>query len=132
MASIEHDPRFASLLSFLDRVPAIVPGIGSGIDADGAWWVKFKIDIAHPLAWQVVQEFGYVLNYLSLNEPLPSCFKPVSPPPYLNGGPEDFLAWVIENTHPAFTPDLAAKWLEGRLPSPVDDLSQWALDQDDD
>ena len=33
---------------------------------DGYWWVKFTIDIEHPLAWSVVQELGHVLNYVSL------------------------------------------------------------------
>ncbi|SPE35761.1 hypothetical protein SBA3_2300022 [Candidatus Sulfopaludibacter sp. SbA3] len=50
------------------------------------WWVKFAIDISHRLAWNVVQELGHVLNYLSVNERLPTVFKPVSPPPYANGG----------------------------------------------
>ncbi|HBI71281.1 MAG TPA: hypothetical protein DDZ22_20360 [Massilia sp.] len=132
MQDKHHDPRFEALLVFLAKVPGITPGIGCDIDPDGHWWVKFGIDIAHPLAWHVVQEFGHVLNYLSLNEPLPSRFLPVSAPPYMNGGPADFLAWIIENTHPAFTPALAAEWLEGRLPQPVDDLSQWVTDHDDD
>src|SRR5688500_17345460 len=62
----------------------------------GGWWVKFSLDISHRLTWNVVQELGHVLNYLSLNERLPTVFKPVSPPPYLNGGPAEFLSWVIE------------------------------------
>jgi hypothetical protein len=43
----------------------------------------------------------------------------------MNGGPEDFLSWVIENTHENFTPELAAEWLEARLPDNVDDRNQW-------
>lgn len=53
---------------------------------------------------------------------------PVSPPPYMNGGVE-FLSWVIQSTEPSFTPDNCAEWLEGRLPSPVDDLEQWKMDE---
>jgi hypothetical protein len=87
--------------------------------------VKFAIDLDHPLAWSVVQELGYVLNYLSLNERLPTVFMPVSPPPYLNGGPRDYLSWVIESKAKDFTPDVCTQWLEGRLPRPVDDLAQW-------
>lgn len=131
MSTTPPDPRFGALLAFLARVPAISPGIGCDSDADGHWWVKFGIDIAHPLAWHVVQELGHVLNYLSLDEPLPTRFMPVSPPPYMNGGPEAFLSWIIENADPAFTPADAHQWLEGRLPSPVDDLSEWVIDDDD-
>ena len=92
------------------------------------WWVKFGIDIANPLAWHVVQELGHVLNYVSIEERLPTVFYPASPPPYMNGGPEDFLSWVIETKDPEFSPDRAREWLEGRLPRPVEDLEQWNTD----
>ena len=116
---------FAELLAFLKRVPAVDHRIGNGTFATNLWWVKFSIDIEHPLAWQVVQELGHVLNYLSIEEPLPTVFKPVSPPVYLNGGPKDFLSWVIESTVESFTPAMCAEWLSGRMPSPVDDLVAW-------
>lgn len=67
---------------------------------------------------------GYVLNYLSLNERLPTVFMPVSPPPYMNGGPRDYLSWVIESKDKDFTPDACAQSLEGLLPRPVDDPAQ--------
>jgi hypothetical protein len=129
-----HHPRFHVLISYLARIPSIETndtpshGIGSGLLDDGTWWVKFTIDIANPLAWNVVQECGYVLNYISPNERLPTVFKPVSPPPYLNGGPE-FLSWVIECPLDQMQPDEVAEWLEGRLPRPVDDLNQWNADE---
>jgi hypothetical protein len=122
------DRAFTTLRTYLERVPAIDGAIGHGADDDGLWWVKFTIDIRHPLAWHVVQEFGHVLNYMSLNERLPTTFKPVSPPPYMNGGPEDFLSWVIACEHADFGPGACAEWLEGRLPRPVDDRSQWDTD----
>ena len=131
-----HDPAFARLLAFLARVPAVQTndtrwgGFGSGFE-DTIWWVKLSLDLDHPLAWNVVQEFGHVLNYLSVNEPLPTLFKPVSPPPYLNGGPHDFLSWVIECPRDAMTPDIVAEWLESRLPNPVDDESQWRDEESD-
>jgi hypothetical protein len=50
---------------------------------------------------------------------------PVSPAPYLNGGPRQFLSWVIESKSTSFSASDAAKWLEGRLPQPVEDQSQW-------
>jgi hypothetical protein len=70
-----------------------------------------------------------VLNLLSLEERLPTVFKPVSPPPYLNGGVE-FLSWVVEAEQPEFTPALCAEWLEGRLPRPIEDLAAWNVDDE--
>ena len=121
------------LVEFLKKVPGVGGedgiGIGSGMLEDGNWWVKFPLDIDHPLAWNVVQEMGHILNYLSLEERLPVTFMPVSPPPYMNGGPRDFLSWVIESQAAEFTPDTCMKWLEGRMPDPVDDVSQWGADE---
>jgi len=129
---MKHSKDFASLLAFLARVPGIQPVMGSGRADDGNWWVKFGIDIDHPLAWHVVQELGCVLNYISVDERLPTVFMPVSPAPYMNGGPADFLSWVIESKDPAFSPADAAQWLEGRLPDPVDDPAEWVDEDDDD
>lgn len=119
---------FDSLISFLYKVPAIQPGISQGIYEDKNWWVKFSIDISNNLAWNVVQELGHIFNYLSLEERLPTAFYPVSAPPYMNGGPADFLYWIIDSKDPSFTPDKAKEWLEGRLPDPVDDLEEWAIE----
>lgn len=119
------DRAFTKLIEFLKRVPSIQGAIVKGSEAEGRWWVKFEIDIRHGIAWHTVQEFGHVLNYLSVDERLPTSFHPVSPPPYMNGGPEEFLSWVIECHDLSFKPCTCAEWLEGRLPNPVDDLSQW-------
>jgi hypothetical protein len=116
---------FSSLTDYLASIPSITGPISSGASDEGIWWVKFTLDIQHALAWQVVQEIGHVVNYLSLNERLPAIFYPVSPPPYLNGGPADFLAWVIETKDKEFKPGTLKKWLEGRLPQPVTDLTAW-------
>jgi len=118
------DKSFDKLLRYLGKVPSIESSIGKGIE-DGLWWIKFKINIKHKLAWNVVQELGHVLNYMSVDERLPTVFKPVSPPPYMNGGPHDFLSWVIETESVDFTPDDAVEWLEGRLPNPVDSMKEW-------
>lgn len=120
---------FTKLLEYLRRIPAITGTISYGADDDGRWWTKFSIDTTHPVAWNVVQELGHVLNELSLTERLPTVFKPVSPPPYLNGGPRDYLSWLIECVDPAFRPGTCAAWLEERLPKPVDDTSQWPVDE---
>ena len=119
------DRAFNSLIDYLSKVPSIEGEIGKGSDEDGRWWVKFEINIHHEFAWNTVQELGHVLNYLSIDERLPTNFHPVSPPPYMNGGPDEFLAWVIKCYDPSFKPGAGVKWLEGRLPQPVDDLSQW-------
>lgn len=129
-----HHPKFTTLIDFLARIPAIetdetaLRGIGSG-EGDAGWWVKFHIDVDHELAWQTVQEMGHVLNYLSVEERLPTAFKPVSPPPYMNGGPEEYLSWVIEGTD--MPPGTVATWLEGRLPKPVEDEAAWYGESDD-
>jgi hypothetical protein len=132
---MKHGHDFERLISFLERLPAIYlpagrKSIGSGVFESGNWWVTFRLNLDHPLAWRHVQEFGFVLNLLSNTEQLPTIFKPVSPPPYLNGGAE-FLSWVIESTSPEFIPALCAEWLEGRLPRPVDDSHQWEMNLDE-
>jgi hypothetical protein len=121
---------FGSLVDYLQRIPAVHGAIGSGYYEDGLWWVKFSIDTTHALAWHAVQELGHVLNYLSLDERLPTTFMPVSPPTYLNGGPSNYLSWVIECHDSKFTPGTAMEWLEGRLPSPVDDVTEWTRGDD--
>lgn len=120
-----NKPDFDALSAYLARVPAVQQPIGRGVFDDGGWWVKFSLDISHQLAWNVIQELAHVLNYISVDERLPTVFKPVSPPPYLNGGPADFLSWVIECGDESFTPNRTAEWLEGRLPRPVDDHNEW-------
>ena len=131
--SPKHHPSFQKLLTFLARIPAVQTnetpwgGFGTGGDESG-WWVKLSLDVDHPLAWNAVQEIAHVLNELSISERLPTTFKPVSPPPYLNGGPRDYLAWVIECRDGAMRPGTVADWLEGRLPKPVEDTSAWPTD----
>lgn len=120
-----------TLTSFLEKIPAIEAPIASGVGEDGLWWVKFSIDIQHDLAWQVVQELGHVTNYISINERLPTVFYPVSPAPYMNGGPDEFLSWVIETKDKEFRPAKLKEWLESRLPNPVDDEEQWDNEGED-
>jgi hypothetical protein len=117
------------LQAYIARIPA-VQVVSTSEASDLRWWLKFDIDIHHPLAWNVVQELGFVLNYLSLTERLPTVFKPVSPPPYMNGGPEDFLSWVIEAQEPLPDAGYIAEVLEGRLPRPVDEETQWDTSDD--
>ncbi len=86
---------FESLINYLRRVPSIQPSIAFGSNKEGFWWIKFQLDIEHKYAWNVVQELGCVVNYISMNERLPTVFYPASPAPYLNGGPSEFLSWGI-------------------------------------
>jgi hypothetical protein len=119
------------LQQFLSKVPAIQIPVAAGYYESGLWWIKFRLAIHHNLAWHVVQELGCILNYLSVNERLPTVFYPVSPALYLNGGPADFLSWIIESKDPNFTPAMLIEWLEGRLPRPVEDLEKWTTDDDE-
>jgi hypothetical protein len=121
-----NDDDFTSLIAFLDKVPAIGSIDSFSGDEDGLWNVKLTIDVDHDLAWKTVQELGHVLNYLSTEERLPTVFIPVSPPPYINGGPSDFLSWLIQNKESRFTPALVGEWLESRLPDPVEDEDNWS------
>ena len=118
------------LQAYLARVPAI-GSVTVSEASEERWWVKFTIDIHHNLAWNVVQELGHVLNYISLNERLPTVFKPVSPPPYMNGGPDDFLSWVIEAQVPWPDAGSIAEVLEGHLPRPVEDEIEWETSDDE-
>lgn len=115
---------FEKLTQFLKRVPGVFENIHIGSNKD-EWWVSFDIDIHHELAWNVVQELAYVANNLSVDAKLPTRFYPSSPPPYLNGGPDEFLSWWIVCSNLDFKPGTVAEWFEGRLPKPVDDVDQW-------
>jgi hypothetical protein len=116
---------FNSLTGFLKKIPSIKSGISTGVYDDGNWWCKFQIDITHQLAWNVVQELGHIINLISVNEKLPTVFYPVSPPSYLNGGPEEYLSWIIESKEKEFVPDNLTGWFVARLPDPVDDIEEW-------
>ncbi len=122
----------ARLGTFLERIPAI-GAVSTSDPTDSYWWVKFELDIEDELAWYVVQELGFVLNYISLSERLPTVFKPVSPPHYLNGGPREYLAWVVESTEPLVNAGYITDTLEARLPDPVEDRQGWlSVDRDED
>jgi hypothetical protein len=114
-----------TLAAFIARIPAMTGSIGFGYFDDGGWWIKFTIDPTHKVAWHAIQELGYVINYLSLEERVPTVFMPVSPPPYLHGGPDRALSWVIECHDKMVRPTTFKKWVEGQLPNPVDSEAAW-------
>jgi hypothetical protein len=119
----------AKLHGFIQHIPAITAVASSAPDAP-YWWVKVRIDLNHRLAWRVVQELAWVCNQLSVEAPLPTVFKPLSPPPYLNGGPHDYLSWVLESTIPFLDAGYVADILEGHLPRPVQHAQEWLLDDE--
>jgi hypothetical protein len=121
----------AQLRTFIQQIPAITH-VATSSPTEPYWWVKCSIALHHKRAWQVIQELGSVLNTLSLTERLPTVFKPVSPPPYLNGGPDEFLSWVIEATIPFLDAGYIAALLEGRLPRPVGNDQNWQGDGEND
>lgn len=121
--------RFPELVSFLNRIPAVTV-LSSDVGPQTYWWVKLSIDIDHPLAWSVVQALGFVFNEISISERLPTLFMPVSPPPYLNGGPRDYLSWVVESRFSYVDPAWIALVLKERLPSPVEDETAWRFNDE--
>lgn len=112
------------LVDFLNKIPS-VEVISNDLTPDAYWWIKLNIDINNKISWNIVQELGFVLNYISIQEPLPTIFKPVSPPPYLNGDAEECLSWVIESTFNYIDPKWIKEMIEGRLPNPIDDEKEW-------
>jgi len=122
------DRAFISLKEYLLKIPAVIAVFAHGVYEDGNWWIKLRLDLDNKYAWHAVQELGCVVNYISIDERLPSTFYPVSPAPYINGGPDEYLSWIIESKDPEFKPGTLMKWLEGRLPQPVDDLDAWDME----
>tara|TARA_R110002033_G_C3871469_1_gene237242 strand:+ start:1240 stop:1668 length:429 start_codon:yes stop_codon:yes gene_type:complete len=123
-----QEKEFRTLIEYLEKVPSVIKPISFSSEDSGFWWIKFKLDIKHPLVWNVIQELGCVINYISINDRLPTVFYPVSPAPYLNGGAEDFLSWIIETKDPEFKPGILMKWLNERLPNPVNEIEQWVTE----
>jgi hypothetical protein len=124
---VKHARRQKSLLklvSLIGSLPAVKQGIGRSEPEDYCWWIKFSLDRKHPLVWHVIQRLGHVLNYITLEERLDVVFRPVSPPPYLNGGPE-YLSWVIEATKRYVNPETVRKVLRAQLPATLSSEKQW-------
>lgn len=116
-----------SLARLLKKLPGVHRSIGTSEPGDAFWWTKFTIDIKHPLAWHVVQRLGYVLNYYSLEQKFECKFYPASPPPDLNGGPAEFLSWVIEAKLGCVDPLPIVKTLRAALPRTLSDSRAWKM-----
>jgi hypothetical protein len=115
------------LKTLLTKIPCI-EFVATSKVGEPFWWLKFNIDINSKIAWSVVQELGHILNYLSSNDKLPTTFYPVSPPPYLNGGPKEFLSWVIEPVIPYVDSNNIYAYLVGRFPEDYNKEESWLLD----
>lgn len=118
------------LRAVLARIPHVTI-LQSSLPAEPLFWVKLKIDLTAPVVWNIVQELAFVLNDLSAEERLPTLFMPVSPPPYLNGGPAEFLAWVIESRIEFQDAGQIATMLEARLPKPLENPEAWVINPED-
>jgi hypothetical protein len=119
------------LVNFFNTIPSVQSVSHSSLN-NARWWIKFNIDINHPLSWCVVQNLGFVLNYISITERLPTVFMPTSPPPYLNGGPKYNLSWVIESTIDYVSPNYILSVLQNRLPQDIQNIDAWIKDEDED
>ena len=128
---MESTADISILTDYISQIPAIESTISAEMEEEDRWFVKFQIDIHHNLAWRVVQELANVINLLSNDERLPTIFYPVSPPPYINGGPEDCLSWVIQCGDGEFKPSDLVEWLEERLPNPVSDEYNWIIEDEE-
>ncbi len=121
---------FKKLEDLITKVPAVQMPIAKGTYENGFWWMKFSIDITHDLAWNIVQYFSHVINYLSISERLSTVFYPVSSLPVVGESPALTLAWIIETTSQDFTPNELAEWLSSRLPSPLDNEKVWTAESE--
>jgi plasmid stability protein len=121
------DQGLQDIKALLTKIPC-VQFVATSKIGEPFWWLKFGIDINSEIAWNVVQELGHILNYLAVDEKLPTTFYPVSPPPYLNGGPEEFLSWIIEPSIPFVDTNSIHTYLEVRLPESYDKEENWHFD----
>ncbi len=117
---------FGTLIAYLQRVPGIAGPISSGRLDDGNWWVKFRIAPARLERRSGVGVRAQLpLHQRTTADGLHAGVRG----PYLNGGPRDYLSWVIESKDPKFKPGTCMKWLDERLPRPVEDTSAWPKDE---
>lgn len=111
------------LKKLLERIPCVQGSVVG--NNEGGWYIKMSLDLDAKIVWNVIQELSFVLNNLSMTEKLSVVFKPVSPPPYLHGGPDLFLSWVIEPVSRDVDPELIADALVQYLPKPINEEQAW-------
>jgi len=116
-----------ALVRLLKKLPGVRGSVGMSELGDVFWWAKFSIDLKHPLAWHVIQRLAFVLNYYSIEQKFDCKFYPASPPPDLNGGPHEYLSWVIEARVGCVDPHPIVKVLRAALPRTLSDTKMWKL-----
>ena len=107
---------------FFGKIPCVQGVVFVNINS---WYIKLDFDLNSKIVWNVIQELSFVLNNLSLLKKLPVIFKPISPPPYLNGGPERFLSWIIEPTSQGVDPTIIISTLAMYLPTQIENEKAW-------
>lgn len=121
--------RFHKLEELIAHLPAVCAPVSSGTYENGFWWVKFNIDIQHPLSWRVVQVLAHTINYLSISERLSTVFYPLSPSPFAEGVSPKSMYWIIESTSQDFSPNELSAWLDSRLPDSNDEAAWDTINQ---
>lgn len=105
------------LAAFLERLPG-VSVLAFELAPTTRWRVVIEICAGHELAWRVVQELSFVLNYISVSERLPTVFRPLA------------KGWSVESTLPHVDPRAIAQCLESYVPSP-EDPEDWDVEGED-
>ncbi|MEM8706317.1 MAG: hypothetical protein AAGE98_07665 [Actinomycetota bacterium] len=118
---------FTTLVDYVGRLPAVRGRVSTSADAISTtgWWVSFRLDVDDPLAWRSIQEVGHALNGV-VGDGVDVWFGPTSTGPW-QGGPRDFLDWVICSPDGATRPGTVAKRLADAIPEPFD---FWSRDLD--
>ena len=119
-----HD-RCHKLEELIAHLPVVDAPVSSGIYENGFWWVKFDINLQHPMSWRVIQVLAHTINYLSISERLSTVFYPLSPSPFAEGVSLKSMYWIIEFNSQDFSPNELSAWLESRLPAGNDEAA-WA------
>jgi hypothetical protein len=111
------------LARYLHSIPGVTI-VGGGEDETG-WWIGLNIDHRRKAAWNIVLELAHILNSFALNDPLPTVFRPVAPPP--QGDNEDLahLGWVIGCNNSRFRPEECATILRQWGPGPATEEKAW-------
>jgi hypothetical protein len=117
--------RVKRLAKLIGTLPGVKGPVAHNASDQWFWWVKFTIDTRHALAWHVIQRLGYVFNYYSIEQHFDTKFMPVSPPPDLNGGPRQYLSWVVEATLGFYDPGPSMEALRRELPQNVKSKAEW-------
>jgi hypothetical protein len=123
---IKHN--FNKLNTLLLSIPC-VKSVDCYDEMEDLWSCHIRMDLTHEIVWHLIQGIAFVINDTSITGKLPATFYPTSPPPYLNGGPYNYLHWIIRSESPEFIPDYCCEWFINRFPNNPEFNESWlALD----